>query len=85
MFEFSAPSLIIMLLVGVILYHLYAKKILGWVTPVEAAIHQRLALLEHKVSVTETALNPPTAAPVVPVALAPAAAADPTKAPAHQA
>lgn len=86
MFEFSFPALLAMGLVGILLYHLYGKKVLGWVTKEEAALHARLVLLEHKVGIAEQALNPPTAAPVTPVALVPAApAADPAKAPAPQA
>ena len=73
MFEFSLASLLIMGLAGILVYHLYGKKVLGWVSKEEAALHTRLALLEHKVGIAEQALNPPTAAPVVPVALAPAA------------
>lgn len=81
MFEFSLPSLLIMGLAGILLYHLYGKKVLGWVSKEEAALMAQLAKLEHRVGVTETALNPPTAAPVVPVALAPVAKpADPAPA-----
>ena len=73
MFEFSLPSLLIMGLAGILLYHLYGKKVLGWVSKEEAALKAQLAVLEHRVGITEVALNPPTAAPVVPVAVVPAA------------
>jgi hypothetical protein len=69
MFEFSLSALLVMGLAGIMVYHLYGKKVLGWVTKEEAALKAQLALLEHRVGITEVALNPPTAAPVVPVAV----------------
>jgi hypothetical protein len=69
MFEFSLSALLVMGLAGIMVYHLYGKKVLGWVTKEEAALKAQLVLLEHRVGITETALNPPTAAPVVPVAV----------------
>lgn len=77
MFEFSFPALLVMGLAGILVYHLYAKKIMGWVTPEEAALKSKLALIEHRLGITETALNPPTAAPVTPAALVPSAPAAP--------
>jgi hypothetical protein len=82
MYEFSFPALLAMGLAGVLAYHLYGKKVLGWVTKEEADLKARLVLLEHRLGITESALNPPTAAPVVPVALAPAAPVAPAPAPA---
>lgn len=71
MFEFSFTALLAAILTGILVYHLFGKKIMGWVTKEEAALHARLVLLEHRLGVTETALNPPTAAPVTPTALTP--------------
>jgi hypothetical protein len=72
MFEFSFAGVLCAILLGAVTRHFFPKQFLGLVTTGEAAIHARLVLLEHKVGITEQALNPPTAAPVVPVALAPA-------------
>lgn len=73
MFEFSFAGLICLALAAVVIYHFAGKKILGWVSAEEAALKVKLATFEHRLSVTEMALNPPTAAPVVPVAVVPPA------------
>lgn len=74
MFEFSFVSVIGAILLGAVVWHFFSKQIMGWVTPKEAALMAQLAVLEHRLGITETALNPPTAAPVVPVAVVPPAA-----------
>jgi hypothetical protein len=69
MFEFSFVGILGAILLGAVIRHFFPKQWLGLVTTGEAAIHARLVLLEHKVGITEQALNPPTAAPVDPAAL----------------
>lgn len=69
MFEFSAVSLLAAILAGILIYHLFGKKIMGWMSKEEALLHAKLTLIEHRLGITETALNPPTAAPVDPAAL----------------
>lgn len=82
MFEFSFVTVVGAILLGALVRHFWPNQWAGLVTTGEAAIHARLVLLEHKVGITEMALAPPVAAPVIPVALAaPAAPPAPAAAP----